>query len=95
MTWKGSVKDIYKGNALDSKILMQISLEIAKGMSFLIRNDIIHRDLKSDNVMLNNNMNCKLVDFGISLVRSRKDKDKKGSVVGTPVVRITSLDNVM
>ena len=44
----------------------KICLDICKGLLHLHELDIIHRDLKSLNILLNKNLNAKITDFGIS-----------------------------
>ena len=57
---------IVKGNKLYYKDARRIALEIAYGMNYLhgFRPPILHRDLKSMNVLLDRNCTVKLADFG-------------------------------
>lgn len=48
--------------------------EIAQGMKFLHSRRIIHRDLKPENVLVNRNEESKIMDFGLSKIRSSEDK---------------------
>ncbi|XP_062508433.1 dual specificity protein kinase shkC-like [Corticium candelabrum] len=50
---------------------LTMSLEIAKGMDFLHNLDpaILHRDLKTANVLVDRNYSCKIIDFGLSTMR--------------------------
>jgi len=46
----------------------QIYNQIINGMNYLHKNNIIHRDLKLENVVLDNNKNIKIIDFGFSTI---------------------------
>jgi tRNA A-37 threonylcarbamoyl transferase component Bud32 len=64
-------------------IRLKIMKEVAKGMNFLhkLTPPIIHRDLKSHNVLLDEDWNCKVADFGMSRVKNLTEKMTR---VGTP-----------
>jgi Protein tyrosine and serine/threonine kinase len=49
---------------------LDIALDIAVGMSYLHRLQIIHRSLKSANVLLDQNLRVKIADFGMSIART-------------------------
>lgn len=57
--------------------------EMTKGLAFLHRQHRLHRDIKSDNVLVNSNGEVKLGDFGFS-VNLTEEQNKRKSVVGTP-----------
>jgi len=46
--------------------IARIALEVASGMAYLHRSEVIHRDVKSANVMLNEAKTAKVSDFGIA-----------------------------
>ena len=56
------------------KIISQLILVI----SFLHRFGIIHRDLKCDNIMLDSEGNVKVIDFGLSGIKTHHDIVKEG-----------------
>eukprot|EP00924_Labyrinthula_sp_SR-Ha-C_P011357 snap_masked-scaffold_36-processed-gene-2.40-mRNA-1 protein AED:0.03 eAED:0.03 QI:53/0.66/0.75/1/1/1/4/46/427 len=57
--------------------------EMLKGLAFMHAQYRLHRDIKSDNVLLDLNGRVKLADFGFA-VSLTVDKDTRTSIVGTP-----------
>lgn len=57
--------------------------EVSKGLSFMHRNHRLHRDIKSDNILVDFNGCVKLADFGFA-VGLTTEENKRKSVVGTP-----------
>eukprot|EP00026_Physarum_polycephalum_P004779 Phypoly_transcript_04803.p1 GENE.Phypoly_transcript_04803~~Phypoly_transcript_04803.p1 ORF type:complete len:607 (+),score=85.69 Phypoly_transcript_04803:161-1981(+) len=63
--------------------VVQLALQVARGMAYLHHNKIIHRDLKSLNLLLDDNYVCKLCDFGLSCLLPREGKVREQ--VGSPL----------
>ena len=62
--------------------LTKIAYQIASGMEYLHKNRIIHRDLKTLNILLDGNGNACIADFGLS--STFKDDNSMNETVGTP-----------
>lgn len=61
-----------------------IGVEICNALSHAHRHGIIHRDLKPENVMVSNEGEVKLMDFGIAHVIDFETMTKTGSLLGSP-----------
>ena len=60
-----------------------IMREILLGLDMLHKHKQIHRDLKSDNILVDKNGQVKVADFGFAIQLTKEQKNRK-SVVGTP-----------
>ncbi|XP_068639775.1 serine/threonine-protein kinase STY46-like isoform X2 [Aristolochia californica] len=51
--------------------LLKIAIDVSKGMSYLHQNNIIHRDLKAANLLMDENEVVKVADFGVARVQAQ------------------------
>ncbi|XP_039080822.1 misshapen-like kinase 1 isoform X8 [Hyaena hyaena] len=82
----GSVTDLVKntkGNALKEDCIAYICREILRGLAHLHAHKVIHRDIKGQNVLLTENAEVKLVDFGVSAQLDRT-VGRRNTFIGTP-----------
>ncbi|XP_035250076.1 mitogen-activated protein kinase kinase kinase kinase 4 isoform X6 [Anguilla anguilla] len=82
----GSITDLVKntkGNTLKEDWIAYISREILRGLSHLHAHHVIHRDIKGQNVLLTENAEVKLVDFGVSAQLDRT-VGRRNTFIGTP-----------
>ncbi|WZZ19075.1 LOW QUALITY PROTEIN: hypothetical protein YC2023_112164 [Brassica napus] len=81
------LSDPMKQNILDWKTRFNIMEGICRGLLYLHRDSrlkIIHRDLKASNILLDENLNPKISDFGLARVfRANEDEANTTRVVGT------------
>ena len=70
---------------LDERRRLQMALDVCRGMNYLhtCRPPVIHRDLKSPNLLVEKDMTIKVCDFGLSRVRHATILSAK-SQAGTP-----------
>ncbi|XP_036396242.1 mitogen-activated protein kinase kinase kinase kinase 4 isoform X12 [Megalops cyprinoides] len=82
----GSITDLVKntkGNTLKEDWIAYISREILRGLAHLHAHHVIHRDIKGQNVLLTENAEVKLVDFGVSAQLDRT-VGRRNTFIGTP-----------
>lgn len=71
--------DKQKPYSLSTKTILRLALDISRGMEYLHSQGIVHGDLKSSNLLLNDDMHVKVADFGTS----RLETQCRGEHIGT------------
>jgi non-specific serine/threonine protein kinase len=81
-----SLKELIKDKKTqkwDIAKIMDVGIQMVEGLSKAHRKGIVHRDIKSDNVMLTNEGLVKIMDFGLAKLKGVPKVTKTGTTVGT------------
>ncbi|MBI3110675.1 MAG: protein kinase, partial [Ignavibacteriales bacterium] len=72
-----------KGLNLPLKQSIEIGIQLADGLAAAHEKGIVHRDIKSENIMLQKDGRVRIMDFGLARIKSASRLTKVGSTVGT------------
>ncbi|KAH1246247.1 Serine/threonine-protein kinase STY13 [Glycine max] len=60
------------------KVVVQLALDLARGLSYLHSQKVVHRDVKTENMLLDKTRTVKIADFGVARVEASNPNDMTG-----------------
>jgi tetratricopeptide (TPR) repeat protein/predicted Ser/Thr protein kinase len=78
-----TLKQIIEKETLPIKKALDIGIQICEGLAMAHEKGIVHRDIKSDNIMLTPRGQVKIMDFGLAKLKGATKLTKTRSTLGT------------
>jgi serine/threonine protein kinase len=78
-----SLKDVIKTKPLSFELALNIAIQVAEGLHHAHKKGVIHRDIKSANIMVKKDNKAKVMDFGLAKLADSSVVTKEGTTVGT------------
>jgi formylglycine-generating enzyme required for sulfatase activity len=78
------LKELQQQGKFSEKQIKQLLTELLPLLDFVHKKNVIHRDIKPDNIIRNQNGSLVLIDFGVSKQLSGSVLTRMGTVTGTP-----------
>jgi len=79
----GNLKEKIKSGPLEIDEAIRIGRKVAKGLQEAHRKGIVHRDIKSANIMITEKGQVKIMDFGLAKLKGQTKLTKEGKILGT------------
>ena len=77
------LKEKIKTGPINIKEAINISVQIAEGLTAAHKNSVVHRDIKSSNIMITEDGKVKIMDFGLARIKDGAEVTKIGTMLGT------------
>jgi serine/threonine-protein kinase len=78
-----NLKDLTRDGPLEAREAIELTLQVARALSFAHQRGLVHRDVKPQNVLLNDDGQAKVTDFGIARSLDVHGVTQTGTVLGT------------
>jgi serine/threonine protein kinase len=78
-----SLKDSIGARPLSFELALDIAIQVAEGLHHAHTKGVVHRDIKSANIMLRKDNSAKVMDFGLAKLTDSSFVTKEGTTVGT------------
>ena len=78
-----SIKELIKEKKFSIEEVLRIAIQVGEGLNAAHKKDIVHRDIKSDNIMLTEDGLVKIMDFGLAKLKGATRLTSTGSTLGT------------
>jgi len=76
-------KQIIEIESLSLKKILEIGIQVCEGLNAAHKKEIVHRDIKADNIMVTKEGQVKIMDFGLAKLRGASRLTKVGTTLGT------------
>jgi serine/threonine protein kinase len=82
---RGTLSDRIGGHrSLSPETTASVAAQVATGLDYAHRRGLVHRDIKPDNILFDEDENALVTDFGIATGHFRSRMTGSGNVMGTP-----------